>query len=83
MAKKLLGTISVDSYRGKVEKTKTGEYVRTDYDLRFKSVRTEKVSDLKAAELLAYSDWTVCDELAAAKSTKYPFHAILAELDDL
>ncbi|UQS95138.1 hypothetical protein Pam3_67 [Pseudanabaena phage Pam3] len=78
----ILAYIRVANLYSKLEK-KGGEYVRTTQHGPGSRRIVSTVSELKAAEICSFSDWTVCDALKEAKASQFPFQAVLAELMDM
>jgi hypothetical protein len=78
----VIAQIHVPQFYSTVEK-KDGEYVRTWQHGPGQRKQRATISELKAAELCALSDWSVCDALKEAKSSRFPYQALLAELMDL
>lgn len=77
-----LARIMVHNHHCTLEKV-AGVYTRTTQaGPGAPKVRSE-VSELKAAELCSFSDWSVHDCLREAKASRFPYQAILAELMDL
>lgn len=62
---------------------KGDEYVRTTQCGPGARRQVSTVTELKAAELCSLSDWVVCDALKEARSSRFPFQSVLAELMDL
>lgn len=78
----VIAQIHVPQFYSTVEK-KAGGYIRTVQHGPGARIQRSTISELKAAELCALSDWSVCDALREAKASRFPFQAILAELMDL
>lgn len=77
-----LAYIRVANLYSKLEK-KGGEYIRTTQHGPGSRRIVSTVSELKAAEICSFSDWTVCDALKEARGSRFPYQAVLAELMEI
>lgn len=78
----ILAYIRACNLYSKLER-KGGEYVRTTQHGPGSRRIISTVSELKAAEICAFSDWTVCATLKEARASRFPVQAVLAELMEM
>jgi len=76
----ILAYIRIQNLYSFVEKLQDGTFQRTTQWGPGAPKQRSVISELKAAELCAFGDWVVCDKLKEAKSSRFPFQAILSEL---